>query len=528
MIIRLIFILLLTNTAIAEVFTKETQLYSTTIASEEHALRKPIPQGIEYKVLKDYIERNNNIWQLVKIIKPPKGAFKVGFILITSKLKQSEDQQNKVKSEAINQTSDCTKETNESMDSMLKAKEYSNKNNIELSKHKQKEACDNNVEANINPVHEDLKEKTQVKFQKGCEVLKNLVTDESNENVESLKTCISSLINIGMEKAQVSRAKFEIKNEEGKVIASYPAVSPHIFFGNIYKKLNQKEINFLGKILTSIGEAGSISTEIWSFTKEKPPHFQEMMAINMVLENRLEDVINLNQKHESFIKQAKEIYPGLNNKELSLRIMQDATDMNRTIYHAKGKEKDQLKEIKKDFYSMIRALKEFDPNYKNLTYLDMAMDKNGIAFSMYAGIKQKIKRGGKYPYRGWYKVISKSVERYYDIAVRSYIKFNKIKEENNYQKGVTHYYSTCVEKPEFAKVNKQEKRYPKLEHVSFDFDGQTYYTKIHKEYSSKRGSRYPYSCNITLNAKQRSSILRTGHCFYSNVGWKYYGHIFKK
>ena len=130
-------------------------------------------------------------------------------------------------------------------------------------------------------------------------------------NKAKLKTCLTNLIQVGKNGAEVTGAKYVGRNASGKIYKSTQAISSKLFFKNIFNKLNIKERNFLGRILTSIGEAGNITNYERPYDKVKKPHLQEMMAINMVLENRLAHVKRINTKHKKLKQQAKAIYPVL-------------------------------------------------------------------------------------------------------------------------------------------------------------------------------------------------------------------------
>lgn len=506
----------------ATISTSESvQLYYAPNSSKQYKMRTKFTKETNFYVLKDMIKSNGKSWQLVRVIGHNKSNPTIGFKLMSNKiLKERKDQSGLKSSNHCNkEIEEITYTIKEGNEQIQATKGYSGSSYSEFNK------CDDSIYNPILAGNNKQKQQLKLKFHKSCEILKDPVTQNNDENVNKLQNCLNNLIQVGMSGAKVKGAKFVIKNKHGEIIRSRQALSPKIFFNNLFDKLNVKERNFLARIITSIGEAGTITNYYRKYDTDKKPHLQEMMAINMVLENRVAEVKEINEKHKELKEKAQEIYPTLSDKKLIEQLKSDVKGISRAMYHAK-QEKSLVKKIRKHFSDMISGVENYRPELSNVSSLDMAIDAKGYAFSMYSKIYKKISRYKTYNYPSWYKVISKDAEDYHDNALRAYILFNKAMLEGKYSKGVTHYYSTCYKKPEFSIVSKAKRRYPKLVDIAFKIDGKMRYTITHKKFTSKRGIHSPFSCNRILTPKQRRLKNRTGHCFYSNVLWKYYGHNF--
>ena len=109
---------------------------------------------------------------------------------------------------------------------------------------------------------------------------------------KNLQTCIDSIIRYAKKKSYV-RGHFR-----GIGKSKLRKVSRRKFYSALAKDLHPLEEDFIGHILTASGEADEL-VKLKRFNKKPPPpHYQEMMAINLVLENRKSSAIRAAKEYE--------------------------------------------------------------------------------------------------------------------------------------------------------------------------------------------------------------------------------------
>lgn len=361
--------------------------------------------------------------------------------------------------------------------------------------------------------------KNPIKYQKGCEELKKFQVGKKNISSQKLKTCVNSIIKLAKSKSKVKGYYRGIGKKRLR------KVSRHKFYSSLAQSLNPLEEDFIGHILTAAGEADSLVNQTRLNPPKKPPHYQEMMAINLVLENRKRSAIASAKEYQKDIKEIRKRF-GL-NKNVSLskiinKIIKEKKRLENQSTRLSAKEaKRKMPKIKaeiKRLRALIGKLKTNSRSKMKTSVLDVALDKSQFSIYLDKGVNKRAKsHEPNYPH--WFKIISTDYSRARDNAISAFIKFNKTKP--TLPQNVKYYYAHTSNKrspPKWA-LNKSVKSAP----LRFKIGRKTLRLNSDPIYSNIKGKNATYKCGVKRqgNFKQK----KAGHCFFSGR-WNYYGHTF--
>ena len=361
----------------------------------------------------------------------------------------------------------------------------------------------------------------------GCDELKKLGQHSMTLNEEKLNKCIDSIIELGKKGAEIEGNYLGI----GKM--KMPKISRNKFFSNLINKLRPVELDFIGHILTTSGEAYGLTMIERLNDPKYPPHLQEMMAISMVLENRKLDTINKAKWYNEEMKNLKikyqlssttantVIYSKMKGeisiiqtekKELEEKSKRLKTDAEVALYRNKINEKrNQLME-KTKYLSKLMSLKNLK---ENITTLDIALEGNGVQFSMYSNSMPNTEEVPNYPH--WYKTISGDFKKARETSVKSFIKYQKIKK--SLPTDVVNYYSTILKKP----PNWANSQNLKLTTITVMDNQKNLKLNTDPAFTNLRNGNGTYKCGVTRT--ETIEQAKVGHCFYAG-NYQFFGHNF--
>ncbi len=359
---------------------------------------------------------------------------------------------------------------------------------------------------------------TNFKFQPGCEALKRIETFPSQASEQKLQQCTNSLIALAK---KYSMASGYFKGVGGK---KFQKVNRYKFFSTLTKKLNPLEKNFIGHILTLSGEAYGLASMSRLTSPRSPPHLQEMAAISMVIENRkrntIEQAVERKEKLRDYKSKYKlssnvpdsQVYGKIDSEIAKLRRQKEDLEKESTRLPTKAAVAESARKIK-TLRNKINALNKdkswlkLHQNKKsNITALDIALDGNGVQFSMYSKVTPPSTDTPNYPH--WFKAISPDFNKARKTAIKGYVKF--LKSKSSLPKNVMNYYSTVMRTPPTWATS------GKLKNKTIRFGG----LKLSSDPSYKGTT---YQCGVKRSSGKTHKKL--GHCFYSGA-WNYTGHGF--
>lgn len=359
---------------------------------------------------------------------------------------------------------------------------------------------------------------TSFKFQPGCEALKRIETFPSQASEQKLQQCTNSLIALAK---KYSMASGYFKGVGGR---KFQKINRYKFFSTLMKKLNPMERNFIGHILTLSGEAYGLTSMSRLTSPKNPPHLQEMAAISMVIENRkrntIEQAIKRKEKLDDYKTKYRlgrgssdsQIYSKIDAEVAKLRRQKVDLEKKSTRLPTKAAVAESARKIKilRDKINALNKdkswLKLHENKKSNITALDIALDGNGVQFSMYSKITPPESKTPNYPH--WFKAISPDFDKARKTAVKGYVKY--LKSKSSLPKNVMNYYSTTMKTPpRWATSGRLKNKTIRIGGLKLSSD------------SSYKGTTY--QCGVKRSSGNTHKKL--GHCFYSG-SWNYTGHGF--
>ena len=359
-------------------------------------------------------------------------------------------------------------------------------------------------------------------FLPGCQELKFVEIDQTSANEERLEQCVNSIIQKGSRYARMSRFYRGVGGRK------FPRLDRNRFFHALMNRLNPLEKNFIGHILTLSGEVYGLTSIRRIIPPVDPPHLQEMAAISMVLENRRRATIELARQRSEKMNEYKRSF-GLGRRSSDRDVY---LNIDREIKRRRRQKRDlerrsrrlhsqtQVREVRRAIASERTSINQLvrDLNWLKLhrnkredtTALDIALDGDGVQFSMYSRNIPDQSRTPNYPH--WFKTISPDFQRARRTSIKGYLKYLEVKP--SLPRDVMNYYSTIMKTPP-RWVNSSQLRNRTITIrdgrrrlvLNSDpmFDGTT------------------YQCGESR--RSGSNLRKVGHCFYSG-SWNYYGHPF--
>ena len=358
------------------------------------------------------------------------------------------------------------------------------------------------------------------KFKKGCEDLQKIGTvSEKYISKKNLQTCIDSIIRYAKKKSYVSG------HFRGIGKSKLRKVSRKKFYSALAKNLHPLEEDFIGHILTASGEADELVKLKRLNKKPPPPHYQEMMAINLVLENRKRSAISAAKDYEQEVKAIRKRFSLPKNvstsrliqeiKKEKKRLEDQSTRLGRK--EAKVKMPKIRKEIKR-LRTLASKLKVLSRAKIKTSILDIALDESQFSIYLDTGVNKRAKpHEPNYPH--WFKVISKDYKDARGKALTAFLKFQKNK--SKMPKNAKYYYAHTRSKIKPPGWVHDKATKP----VALRFKEGNKILRLNSDpiFSNRKRKNSTYKCGTKRPSQFQKK--RAGHCFFSG-NWNYFGHSF--